>query len=117
MAASDHNRDRGSVGCFYRVERMVGRFCPAFRSHGCSGFRAGDREGQPSGNRGISVLSDPGGHRRMYSHYSCMDGDRSVQVSFRDLFRRQFPGAGGTVYLPEEKYASGISEKTENVKA
>ena len=52
----------------------------------------------------------------MPSGSSYLDRNHIIYDAFRSLFRHQFSGSGGDVYLPKERYIKRISKKTENVK-
>ena len=52
----------------------------------------------------------------MPSGSSYLDRNHKIYDAFRTLYRHQFSGSGGDVYLPKERYIKRISKETENVK-
>lgn len=116
MAVAAHYDFVRIMGSFHRMERLVRRFCISVWG-ACGAWKCPcNRKGQPSGEGRISVLSASGGDDRMSSGSSYLDRNHKIYDAFRTLYRHQFSGSGGDVYLPKERYIKRISKKTENVK-
>ena len=116
MAVAAHYDFVRIMGSFYRMERLVRRFCISIWSACGAWISPCNRKSQPSGEGRISVLSASGSDDRMYSDSTYLDWNHKIYDAVSALYRHQFSGSGGDVYLPKERYIKRISKKTENVK-
>ena len=116
MAVAAHYGFVRIMGSFYRMERLVRRFCISVWS-ACSAWKCPcNRKSQPSGEGRISVLSASGSNDRMPSGSLYLDWNHKIYDAVRTLYGHQFSGPGGDVYLPKERYIKRISKEIENVK-
>ena len=68
LAVIDHNDIVYIVGSFYRMERVVRRFCISVWNAGCIGVGSGDCGSQSSGDGRILVLSASVSNNWMYTN-------------------------------------------------
>ncbi len=68
------------------------------------------------GERRVPFLSDPGRNGRLCPRDPFMDGIAKVHLPISDLQRHQLSGSGGSVYLSEEGYDTGIQKEIKDVK-
>ena len=98
------------------MERLVCGFHFPDRGSDSTLFDPTDRKGTAPGERRVPFLSDPGRNGRLCPRDPFMDGIAEVHLPISDLQRHQLSGSGGSVYLPEEGYDTGIQKEIKDVK-